>query len=338
MADPPQVRLARPLTSPSSYLPMTGIEAKSSATDSAILQQAFASETSQLLWSEVLPISYQGPDTMENVRLSAEAIDMIALQPGETFSFNDIVGIRTEDKGYRPGLMYSSGALVTGIGGGICIASTQLYKAALECGFKIMERHPHSGPVSYADPGRDAAVSFGWADLRFENDSDSMLLIRAVVQGERLIVALYGQKKPGRTVEIVSEDYEEIPYQTVEKDEEPAPEGEPVVEQKPRPGFTVTTVRLFRQNGRVIRREIISRDVVLPCNKIVRVNSGESSASPCTPELRVPFETPKRETLPLPKGEQRVEGTISIPEEPQGLALPERTFSTSERTASTESE
>ena len=322
---------------------MHAIEAKSSDTASAFLEQAFTSQTSELLWSAVLPIEYEGPDTVENVRLAAEAVDLMAIHPGETFSFNDTVGMRTEDKGYRPGLMYSDGELVTGIGGGICIASTQLYKAALESGFKIIERHPHSGPVSYADPGRDAAVSFGWADMRFKNDSDSLLLIRSAVRDDKLIVALYGEKKPGRMIEIVSEDYEEIPWQTIEKADETVPESESVMDQKPRPGFVVTTVRLFKQNGRLLKREVISHDVVLPCNKIVRVHAGDCPPEADNPGMRVPLELPKRETLPLPACPDpsgRVEGTITIPDESQGLALPERPDrrETSERTDSTASE
>lgn len=315
---------------------MPAIEVKLSGKESAFLEQAFVSQTSQLLWSAVLPIAYEGPDTVENVRLAAEAVDLTSVEPGETFSFNDIVGIRTEDKGYRAGLMYSDGELITGIGGGICIASTQLYKAALESGFKIVERHPHSGPVSYADPGRDAAVSFGWADMRFENDSDSMLLIRSVVQDDKLMIAFYGEKKPGRTVEIISEGFEAIPYQTIEREDETVLTGESVVDQKGHAGFVVTTVRLFKQNGKLIRREVISHDVVMPSNKIVRVHPGDSSV-PCTPGIRVPLELPKRESLPLP----RVEGTITVPDEPQsasgGLPL-ERNLSTSERTEPTASE
>ena len=322
-----------------SYLNLpSATEAKSSDKESAFLSQAFTSRTSQLLWSEALPIAYEGADTVENVRLAAEAIDLATIQPGETFSFNDMVGIRTEDKGYRPGLMYSQGQLVMGIGGGICIASTQIYKAALESGFEIAERHPHSGRVSYADPGRDAAVSFGWADMRFKNDSDSLVIIRSVVQDDTLVVALYGKKTPGRTVVITSEDYDEIPYRVIETADETIPSGEQVVEQKGRTGFAVTTVRLIRQNGKLVKREVISRDVVFPCNKTIRLHPGESSI-PTMPAIRVPIELPKMESLPLP----RVEGTIRIPEDPQsdsgGLPL-ERPDSrdTSERTDATASE
>lgn len=309
--------------------------------DSTLVKQAFAAQTSELIWSAALPLAERGDGTIENVRLAAEAIDLAAVQPKQTFSFNDIVGIRCEKKGYRPGLMYSNGEVVTGIGGGICIVSTLLYNAALETGLKIIERHPHSGPVSYAGPGRDAAVSFGYADLRFKNNTGSMLLVRSTVQQDKLVVALYGTEKPGRTVEIIAEDYEEIPWEDVEKEDITVPVGEVVLEQKARPGHTVTIVRLIKQDGELVSREVISRDVILPRPVIVRM--------PLKPELlpleirqaRKPLELPsvpkKAGTGPIP--------TLTKPWEPksQSEALPlpgasDRSLSVSERTVPTASE
>lgn len=257
------------------------------------LMQAFASRPSELLWSGMAPLAARGGDTIENVRLAAEAVDFAAVHPREIFSFNDIVGRRCEERGYRPGLMYSNGELVTGIGGGICILSTLLYNGALETGLRIVERHPHSGPVSYAPPGRDAAVSFGWADMRFKNNTDNLLLIRTKAQGDELVVAFYGTKQPDRGVEIVSADYEEIPYKIFEKEDETVPEGEVVVKQKARPGFAVTTIRLIRQDGKLVSREVISRDAILPRHKIVLAPPKEQPISDrsSTPDIVRPQET-----------------------------------------------
>lgn len=306
------------------------------SSNSLILKRAFAAQTSELIWSQALPLANHGDDTIENVRVAAEALDLIALSPGEVFSFNDIVGIRSEEKGYRPGLMYSNGELVTGIGGGICIVSTLLYNAALETGLKIIERHPHSGPVSYAQPGRDAAVSFGWADLRFKNNTDGLLLIRSRVRQSELVVALYGTKKPGQTVEIVAEDYEEIPCKVVEKEDAAVPEGEVVVEQEGRPGYSVTIVRVIKQNGppRRITREVISRDIVLPRDRIIRVPPKRMELPFEFPEVVAPFELPSTPEMDMSPGSA---GTQSEP----GLPLPgasERNPSTSERTTPTASE
>ena len=299
------------------------------------LVEAYSEETSSLLWSYALPLDHQSPETTTNVMLAAEAVDLSVLCPGETFSFNDIVGIRTEEKGYQSGLMFSNGEVVTGIGGGICIASTALYKGALESGLKILERHPHSGPVSYADPGRDAAVSYGWADLRFKNNTDGLLIVRAKAVDDRLMVALYGKQKPGRTVEVVSEDFEEIPYKIFEKEDETIPEGELQVKQKARPGFAVTTVRLIKQDGKLVSREAISRDTVLPRHKIILV-----PPKPDMPAIESPEIQPLEESAPGTQGvitvpEDKAQPESSLPSTTDGL---DRSRDTSDRTLPTASE
>ncbi len=289
--------------------------------------EAFQTQTSELLWSGALPLDRQSPETIENVRLAAEAVDMTLVRPNETFSFNDIVGIRSEEKGYKPGLMYSNGDVVMGIGGGICIASTALYKAALESGIRILERHPHSGPVSYADPGRDAAVSYGWADLKLKNDSGGMLLVRAAVHEDQLFVALYGKKTPGQTVEISTEGFEPIPYSVVEKEDITIPQGEVKVQQKARDGYSVTTVRVIRQNGKLVSQEIISHDTVLPRNKIVLVPPKNHIT---TPDIALPI---------VPSGGEQTQSVAPLPLPlPDAPSLPAPSLPTSDRADSKPSE
>ena len=326
--------------------------------DSLLLKQAFSTQTSDLFWHTSLPLDHRGDETQVNVGLSAAAVDFTALRPNEIFSFNNIVGMRSEEKGYQPGLMYSKGELTTGIGGGVCIVSTVLYNAALETGLKIIERHPHSGPVSYAEPGRDAAVSFGWADLCFKNNTDGVLLIRTAIENNKLEIALYGVKKPGQTVEILSEDYEEIPYKIFEKEDPTVPDGEVIVDQKARPGFAVTTIRVIRQNGKVVKREIISKDNVLPQNKIMRVPPRPEDAPlpipdveplPPLPEFvpELPQTQPQPHTAPksgiihipeLAEHKEAVSQPLPKPLLPPTPEVPERNLSTSERTVSPASE
>jgi hypothetical protein len=57
---------------------------------------------------------------LNNIVLSAAAIDGKLMNPGDLFSFNDTVGQRTAEKGYREAGAFVSGRLVQSIGGGIC--------------------------------------------------------------------------------------------------------------------------------------------------------------------------------------------------------------------------
>lgn len=234
-------------------------------------QQAIEAQVTDLLWSGDVDMTSHGGDTLVNVRLAASAVDMTYLRPNEIFSFNDVVGVRTEEKGYRSGLMYANGELVTGVGGGICMVSTMIYHAALYSGLKILDRHPHSGPVSYAKPGFDAAVAWGLLDLAFKNDTGSPLLVRAMVEGNRFVVAIYGTKHPGRKVEVTAENYQEIPYKILEVEDPTIPDGQLLVERKAHVGWNVTVVRTIWQSGFPIKRETMNTDSMPAQDKIIRV-------------------------------------------------------------------
>lgn len=94
----------------------------------------------------------------ENLRLAAEAINGYVIEPGATFSFNEVVGDTTAERGYKEApVLYSSG-LGSSDGGGICQVSTALYIAAVKADLEIVERHPHSVPSDYAPIGLLAAI------------------------------------------------------------------------------------------------------------------------------------------------------------------------------------
>jgi len=124
-----------------------------------------------------------------NIKLSAAKINGKMLQPDEIFSFNQTVGPRTAANGYQNAKIFSGKKVITGIGGGICQTSSTLYNAALEAGLPILERWPHSLPVAYAPPNRDATVSWGGADFKFRNASGSPLKILCQVESGYVFAA-----------------------------------------------------------------------------------------------------------------------------------------------------
>lgn len=128
----------------------------------------------------------------ENVRLATEAIDNTVILPGQVFSFNDVVGLRTAEKGYRPAPIFVGEAVVPGLGGGICQVSSTLYNVVLEGRLEVVERHAHGLPVSYVPPGRDATVAYPYADFKFRNDRTTPVMIKAVTDGARLSIKIYG--------------------------------------------------------------------------------------------------------------------------------------------------
>ncbi|MFC2947391.1 VanW family protein [Virgibacillus sediminis] len=125
-----------------------------------------------------------------NIELAAEAINNHVLFPGETFSFNEVVGERTEEKGYERAPVIVRGELTEDIGGGICQVSSTLFNAVDLKGVKIVERYAHSRRVPYVPPGRDATVSWWGPDFVFKNLYNEPILIRALVRDGNMIVKI----------------------------------------------------------------------------------------------------------------------------------------------------
>ncbi len=108
-----------------------------------------------------------------NQRLLAAALDGAVLGPGETFSLWRRAGPPTIEAGYAEAAAIRAGRLVTELGGATCLLSTVVYNAALLAGLEIAERWCHSvdtyGDKRYFELGRDAAIVYGYRDLRFRN-------------------------------------------------------------------------------------------------------------------------------------------------------------------------
>jgi vancomycin resistance protein YoaR len=126
-----------------------------------------------------------------NIQLAANAINNHVVFPGQTFSFNRVVGKRTAHKGYLPAPIIVKGELSEGIGGGICQVSSTLFNAVDNSGLKIVQRFSHSKSVRYVPKGRDATVSWYGPDFRFMNKYNQPILIKAKTYEGKLIVTIY---------------------------------------------------------------------------------------------------------------------------------------------------
>jgi vancomycin resistance protein YoaR len=126
-----------------------------------------------------------------NILLAAKAINNQVVFPGQTFSFNKVVGKRTAHKGYLPAPIIVKGELSEGIGGGICQVSSTLFNAVDNSGLKIVERYSHSKNVPYVPHGRDATVSWYGPDFKFTNKYNQPILIKAKTYEGKLLITIY---------------------------------------------------------------------------------------------------------------------------------------------------
>jgi vancomycin resistance protein YoaR len=142
-----------------------------------------------------------------NIQLAANAINNYVVFPGETFSFNKVVGKRTKTRGYLRAKVIVRGEFAEDIGGGICQVSSTLFNAVDNAGLEVTERFSHSRAVPYIPPGRDATVSWYGPDFAFKNKYNQPVLIQAKTLGHLLIIKLYSsesiqyipRKVPGAT-------------------------------------------------------------------------------------------------------------------------------------------
>ncbi|NCB28668.1 MAG: hypothetical protein EOM63_02750 [Clostridia bacterium] len=133
-----------------------------------------ATPSNQALYGTVLgtyttSYSTKQANRCTNIRLAATAVNGTVLSPGETFSFNTVVGQRTTARGYKEAHVFSGGQVTEGVGGGICQVSSTLFNAAMLADMQITARVNHGLPVSYVPAGRDATVSWGGPEFKFKN-------------------------------------------------------------------------------------------------------------------------------------------------------------------------
>lgn len=128
-----------------------------------------------------------------NIALAAGAVDGTLLAPGEVFSFNEVVGPRTFERGYLDAPVIVNGRYVPDVGGGVCQVSSTLHVAFLMSGLERVAARNHSIPISYLPMGWDAAVAGDWLDLRYRNNTGGHVYIRMEIpRPGRLRVSLYG--------------------------------------------------------------------------------------------------------------------------------------------------
>ena len=147
-------------------------------------------------------------ERINNIRLAASKLDGLILLPGESFSYNETVGKRTQEAGFQYADAYSDGQVVPELGGGICQVSSTLYSAALYSRLKILSRTNHYFKVGYLDYGMDATVSWGQPDFKFRNDRELPIKLAAYLNEDEssLVIEIWGTDFDGMRVRLHHED------------------------------------------------------------------------------------------------------------------------------------
>lgn len=173
-----------------------------------------------------------------NLMLAANKINGTVLMPGETFSYNKVVGARTIASGYKEAPIYVQGEVVDGLGGGICQITSTLYNAVVYANLEVTQRSNHQFIPSYVGASRDATVVYGSIDFQFKNNRNYPIKLVCYVSGGIANFKIFGLKQEDDCqVEISS-------YQT---------------------GKTATAIyseayKILKRDGKVVSTELLSKD------------------------------------------------------------------------------
>ena len=152
--------------------------------------------------------TYGATERNHNIHLAADLVNMsIAKGGGGKWSFNDIAGDCSEEKGFQPAQAIAGSETVDEIGGGICQVATTIFNAAYMAGFTIDERTNHSLYIPSYPDGRDSAISYPELDLVWSNDSYSDCILVMTYDDTSITATIYGID-PGYTVETTTGEWQ----------------------------------------------------------------------------------------------------------------------------------
>lgn len=130
-----------------------------------------------------------------NIHNAADYIDGTVLEPGEIFSLNDVVGARTEARGFVAAPVFYDGDFTEDFGGGVSQVATTTFNAAWWGGFEIVTHKPHTIYFDRYPMAREATVNYPRLDLKWKNDSDHGVLVKAIYNDTDITIAIYGDSE-----------------------------------------------------------------------------------------------------------------------------------------------
>ena len=219
-----------------------------------------------------------------NLELSAGKINGTILAPGETFSYNKVVGERTIAAGFKNAAVFENGKVVDGLGGGICQISSTLYNSVLLANLEIVKRTNHGFLTSYLKAGLDATVVYGAIDFQFKNNRNFPIKIVTSVNGGVAKIDIYGIKEDSDyRVEIQSSVLSTTPYTTKYVDDPTLDAGKEVIDQEGMNGCKSITYKLLYKDGVLVSKTTISTDTYSAMQRIIRRGTKKTTQTVATP-------------------------------------------------------
>ena len=233
-----------------------------------------------------------------NIQRMADLTSGTIVMPGEEFSLNEHIGLRTEENGFVEAPMILRGEFVPAVGGGVSQFATSLFNAVFLGGYEDVYHQPHSYYFSRYPEGREATVSFPNPELIFRNDTRSAMLIYTEHTDESITVKVFGDNE-GRTVEdsLSPRRTFRSPVTEYQPDSGVEP-GTEIVKQSGSTGWTITLFRTITYSDGTEKAEEWDW-TYRPQPRIVRVHPCDLPDSDIAcPTTTLPPETTTTATIP----------------------------------------
>jgi len=190
-----------------------------------------------------------------NLKLAASKLNGYVLQPGVEFSFNGVVGDRTEKEGYKIAHVITAGEMVDGLAGGTCQISTTLFGASFFAGLEVVKTTPHSRPSTYVTMGLDATVVYPTTDLIMKNPYDFPVVIHYRVARGEAVVEILGQERPWDKIAFERKIIEVTPFTTEDRPDERLPVGFESEDQGGFDGYKVVRYRKYYKGDEEVKMD-----------------------------------------------------------------------------------
>lgn len=217
----------------------------------------------------------------KNIKTLCKLIDGSLIAPGDTWSFNDTTGERTEDKGFEKAAVIVNGKHEDQLGGGVCQVATCVFNAVCYSGLGIVTRTNHDFYIpAYDDEGfADATVSWEQPDFAFLNDMDTYVLLTAAADSENVTVTLWGTKD-GRTVECKRGEWKAgTKYKTIRENDDELAKGTTEVTQSGVDGCSINIRYIVTSADGETLHDITFHSIYQAQNEIIKVGTKETSSS-----------------------------------------------------------
>ncbi len=232
-----------------------------------------------------------------NLKLAMNKLNGVVVAAGETFSYNNTLGKRTAEAGYKEAGGYAGGRVVQTLAGGICQISSTLYDAVVYANLDIVERHNHMFLAGYVGAGKDATVVYGSLDFKFKNTRKYPIMIKTSIGNGVAKVNIYGIKEEVEyDVDIVTNVLSYTPYKVIYENNSSLAPGQQKVTQNGMNGCKSITYKVLKLNGSEVSRSVLSSDSYDPMNKIINVGPQTTTTTEPTKT-----ETPKEKTPKEPE-------------------------------------